>query len=163
MAVDFEFLPNVGDPIELTDYTRLRDNDRALAGALGGVVLWTGGNIDFMVDDTSAVALPGSQGGAGFEIDGTYLTYTEVRLEATARRAQDSGPGNVSFDLYNVTDGAPVAGSFFSLALSSLNATHGKSFAFALANGMKRYQVRLYVSDVNVPVGAMARVVARGA
>jgi hypothetical protein len=163
MGFDVVTTPSIDDATKQNDYTRHRDALRALASAMGGVVLWQGGDLEEFQLDTTEVTLRKAGGDPGFEIDGQYLGYVTVILEAVAIR--DPSPGtNVTctVDLYNVTDSAAVASSAVAITLNSAAAVHQKSVALTLPASVKRYRVRIKTSSGTQGVAAIARVVAKG-
>lgn len=163
MAIDFTTTPAVGDSTELSDYTRLRDNDKELAGAAAGCAHVLGGSIKEFIAATTETDL--DEGWvAGVEIDGTHLAACEVYLETNVKRGPDTAGGSVTVtvDLYNITTGAQVASSPVATALTTTTVTHAKSSALTLATGVNRYKARIKVSDATKPCAAVARVVIRG-
>lgn len=163
MALDLTTTPSVGNATKLTDYQRLRDNDKELAGAAAGVPHLLGGSLKEFIAATSETDLDDGWI-AGLEIDGTHLAACDVYLEVNVKRGPDGlgGSVTVTVDLYNVTTGAQVASSAIATALTTTAVTHAKSSALTLAAGVNRYKARLKVSDATKPCAAVARVVIRG-
>lgn len=163
MAFDVTTTPAINDATKLGDYTRLRDALRAVASAMGGVVLRQGGSLEAFITDTTEVPVPFSGGNAGFEVDGTYLSYVTVTLEVVAQRHPDVGTSvTCTVDLYDATTGAAVASSAVAITLSTANATHQKSTAITLPASVKRIYARIKTSDGTKPVAAEWRLVAKG-
>lgn len=162
MAYDVTTTPAVDDATKQGDYTRLRDGLRALASAMGGVVLRQGGNLKTFVTDTTEVPCEPCGGTAGFEVDGTYLGYVTVLLEVVAIRHPDAGSVTCTVDLYDLTAAATVASSAVAISLSTANPTHQKSVALTLNASVRRYYARIKTSDSTKPVAAEWRLVAKG-
>lgn len=169
MAFDANTTPAVDDATKLDDYTRLRDNIRALAGGMAGLVVWQGGDLEEFEIATTETTLRKAFGDAGAEIDGTHLGLVatvggSVVLEVVAIRQYDVVASVVcTVDLYNVTAGAAVAGSAVAVTLATGAATHQKSSGITLPASVARYRVRIKTSDGAKPVAAIARVVIKGA
>ena len=161
MAYDVTTTPAVNDATKLDDYTRLRDALRALASAMGGVVLAQGGSLTSFVSDTTEVDLPAGPGAAGWPVDGTHLGYVSVTLEVVAIR-QLAFTVTCTVDLYNVTDGAQVASSPVAVSLTTGAATAQASAALTLPASVKRFKARIKTSDGTRPVAAVWRLVAKG-
>lgn len=164
MAADFTTTPAADDATLLTDYTRLRDTCRALAVALGGVVLAQGGSLDAFIEDTTEVDLPLGPGAAGWPVDGTYLGYAVagVVLEIVAQRHPSVGSTvTCTVDLYNVTTPGQVASSPVAISLATANATAQASGALTLPTSVARFKARIKTSDGTKKVAAIWRLVAR--
>lgn len=163
MAYDVITTPAINDATKLGDYTRLRDGLRAVASAMGGVVLRQGGSLEAFITDTVEAPVPFSGGTAGFEIDGTYLGYVTVTLEVVALRHPDvSTTVTCTVDLYDATTPGVIASSAVAVSLSTANPTHQKSVALTLPASVKRYYARIKTSDGTKPVACEWRVVAKG-
>jgi len=163
MAYDVTTTPSVDDATKLADYTRLRDAARALAGAMGGVVLAQGGSLDEFLSDTTEVDLPNGPGAAGWPVDGTHLGYVTVELQVVAIRHPDAaGTVTCTVDLYNVTDAGAVASSAVAVSLTTTAATAGASSALTLPTSVKRFKARIKTSDGTRLVAAVWRLVAKG-
>lgn len=164
MAFDVTTTPAIDDATKQGDYTRLRDALRAVASAMGGVVLRQGGSLEAFIIDTTEVPVPFSGGNAGFEVDGTYLGYVTVTLEVVAIRHPDTATSvTCTVDLYDATTGAQIASSPVAITLSTANATHQKSTALTLPTSVKRMYARMKTSDALKPVACEWRLVAKGA
>src|SRR5207237_3174689 len=105
MSFDTSTTPSSGDDTQLSDYTRLRDNDKSLAGAAN--VHDLGGGLEKFIEDTSFVDLPD---GWDCEIDGTELAGRTVKLEVNVI-AEIASAVTVTVQLYNITDASAVASS----------------------------------------------------
>ena len=139
-----------------------RDNDRqAGMPVVAGAPLLIGGSFSEFVSGTSYVRLPQSP---GFEIDGALAQYVSVYLEVDAIRGDDVGSTvNAVVDLWDATGSATVAGSEVTV---SVDVAHpltkpGKSSAFTLNAGVRRYYFRLKSGSVGVNVAAFAKLVAK--
>lgn len=161
MALDLTTTPSTGDATKTSDYTRLRDNDKELAGAAAGITAAWGGSLKDFVDDTTEVDL---DDGGEWEVDGTHLAACEVYLEVNVKRGPDGlgGSVTVTVDLYNVTTAAQVASSPVATALTTTTTTPAKSVALTLATGVNRYKARAKVNDATKPCAVKWRLLVRG-
>ena len=156
MSFDTTTTPAADANTLLTDYTRLRDNDKSLAGA--GQEHDFGGSLDKFVEDTVAADLPDSW---EKEIDGTELAGRSVIFEIVAN-AELSSAVTVTIDLFNVTDAGAVASSAVAIALTSTTRQWAKSGALTLPTALKRYKARIKGSvGAGNKVAGRARVVIR--
>jgi hypothetical protein len=150
MSYDATTTPSSGDDTQLADYTRLRDNDKSLAGSGSSHDL--GGSLNKFVEDTSFVDLPD---GWDLEIDGTQLGGRTVKLEFNV--IGETGTAvTVNVRLFNITDAGAVASSDTAVVNPGTTRTRGISSALTLPTAAKRYKAQIKGS-----VGAAAKVAAR--
>lgn len=139
-----------------------RDNDRqAGMPIVAGAPLLIGGSFAEFVSVNTYVRMPQSP---GFEIDGALAQYVSVYLEVDALRGDDVGSTvSAVVDLWDATTGATVAGSetTVSIDVAHPNTKPGKSSAFTLNAGVRRYYFRLRSGTAGVNVAAFAKLVAK--
>jgi hypothetical protein len=150
VSFDSTTTPASGDDTQLADYTRLRDNDRSLAGA--GQSHDLGGSLDKFVEDTTEVDLPD---GWDLEINGAELGGRTVKLEVNVI-GETTTNVTVTVRLWNITDAGAVASSAVAVVNPSTTRTRGVSGALTLPAAAKRYKAQIKGS-----VGASAKVAAR--
>lgn len=161
MAVDVTTTPALNDATKLNDYIRLRDNDRSAAFPVSaGAPLLLGGSYAEFVDGTSYVRLPQSP---GFEVDGALAAYNNVYLEADAIRADGASTVSAVFDLWDATTGASVAGSELTISVDVAHPStkHGKTTAFTLNSGVRRYYFRIKSGSAGVQVAGFCKLVGK--
>ena len=133
MAYDVTTTPSVGDATKRSDYTRLRDAVKALAG----IRHFLGGSLDKFVQDTTYVDAPD---GFEVEIDGTNLSGLSVYLEANAVCEVTAAVScDVKLQYWTGAAWADVAGAAASVALTTAYARGwNKSSTFTLPSGVNR-------------------------
>jgi hypothetical protein len=154
--------PSVGGATSTDWGIAWRDNDRqAGVPVVAGAPLLVGGSFAEFFRTTTLSRLPQCP---AFEIDGALTQYVSVYLEADAMRADGVGSTvSAVFDLWDATVGAVVAGSELTVSIDVAfpNTKHGKTSAFTLNSGVRRYYFRMRSGTVGVDVSGFCKLVAK--
>ena len=161
MPFDSAYSPSVGGSTKVSEYQKLRDNDKALAG---GDVYDFGGSIGAFVTDTDWVDLPDSWELEMYAQDRSGRSvYLEVNVLARmADGSAWSGTVTASLRLFNLTAGAAVASSQVDIVLSVADTrTRSLSSTLTLSATTDRHKIQIKTSAAARMVAGRARVVIR--
>lgn len=160
MPID-QTAPAVGGSTLADQGIAWRNNDR-IAGlvVVAGAPLLIGGSFTEFEDRNTFQRLSNSP---AFEIDGALAQYSSIYLEVDAIRADGASTVNAVFDLWDVTGGATVAGSELTVSVDVAHPSTkpGKTSAFTINSGVRRYYFRIRSGTAGVQVAGFCKLVGK--